>query len=209
MLGLALIMLGWGVDDLRELFLNPARAGLAALALAGVVAVVLSDLDLHPLAQGSHPTGSQSLQLGTLLLFCVFMLWFLPFADRRSILTLQPSYWRYLGLLLCAIGITVRVCALRALGKFFSAYVTLQPGHRLVRHGIYRRIRHPLYLSLLLAPPGIALVFASLLAAPVALLAIVFVWDRIRKEERLLAVRFGLDFEDYRRCAWKLIPHVL
>jgi protein-S-isoprenylcysteine O-methyltransferase Ste14 len=35
----------------------------------------------------------------------------------------------------------------------------------------------------------------------------VFVFDRIRKEERLLTVHFGLEFEDYRRATtWQLIP---
>jgi protein-S-isoprenylcysteine O-methyltransferase Ste14 len=36
-----------------------------------------------------------------------------------------------------------------------------------------------------------------------------FVLDRIRKEERLLAEHFGLEFEDYRRDTWQLIPLVL
>jgi protein-S-isoprenylcysteine O-methyltransferase Ste14 len=207
--GFFLVMLGWGFDNLSALLLNPARGGLAVVALAGVAAVLLFGLDLRPLRRGSTPAGNQSLQLGVLLLLSLSLLWFLPFADRRSILTLKQSYWRYLGLLLCCIGVTVRILALKALGEYFSAYVTLQPNHRLVRHGIYRSIRHPLYLSLLLVPTGIALVFASFLAFPVMLLAIMFVFDRIRKEERLLAAHFGSEFADYRRCAWKLLPHVL
>jgi protein-S-isoprenylcysteine O-methyltransferase Ste14 len=207
--GFFLVMLGWGFDNLSALLLNPARGGLAVVALAGVVAAHLFGLDLWPLRRGSTPAGNQSLQLGVLLLLSLFLLWFLPFADRRSILTLKHSYWRYLGLLLCCIGVAVRLLALKALGEYFSAYVTLQPNHRLVRHGIYRSIRHPLYLSLLLVPTGIALVFASFLALSVMVLATIFVFDRIRREEHMLAVHFGSAFEDYRRCAWTLIPHVL
>ncbi len=94
-------------------------------------------------------------------------------------------------LLLCCIGVAVRVLALKTLGEYFSAYVTLQPNHRLVRHGIYASIRHPLYLSLLLAPTGMALVFASPLALPILALAAIFVLDRIRKEEHLFAAHFG------------------
>jgi protein-S-isoprenylcysteine O-methyltransferase Ste14 len=207
--GIFLVMLGWGFDNLSALLLNPARGGLAVVALAGVAAVHLFGLDLRPLRRGSTPAGNQSLQLGVLLLLSLSLLWFLPFADRRNILTLKHSYWRYLGLLLCCIGVTVRILALKALGEYFSAYVTLQPNHRLVRHGIYSSIRHPLYLSLLLVPTGIALVFASFLALPVMVLAIMFVFDRIRREEHVLAVHFGSEFENYRRCAWTLIPHVL
>ena len=206
---LLLVAFGWGFDDLSTFFLNPARGGLVALILAAGIAALFLGLDLQPIRIGSEPVGDQSLQLGVLLLLSLSLLWFLPFADRRRILTFKPNYWRYLGLLLCCVGVSVRILALKALGGHFSAYVTLQPNHRLVQEGIYNRIRHPLYLSLLLAPSGIALVFASYLALPILALAMAFVLDRIRREERLLAEHFGLEFEDYRRDTWQLIPLVL
>ena len=206
---LLMILLGWGFDDVPQFFSNPARTGMAAVTLAATVAAVLFKLDIHPLRRGVTPAGNQSLQLGVLLLLSVALLWFLPFSDRRGILTLQRFYWRYLGLLLFTIGATVRLLALKALGKYFSAYVTLQPNHQLVRHGIYASIRHPLYLSLLLIPTGIALAFASSLALPIFVLAAAFVFDRIGKEELLLAGCFGAEFADYRRRTWRLIPLVL
>lgn len=174
--------------------------------LAGAVAAILLRLDLRPVRKGLKQLGNQSLQLGILLLLSLFLLWFLPFADRRRILTLSQNYWRYLGLLLCCIGVCVRLLALKALGECFSAYVTLQPNHRLVQDGIYGRVRHPLYLSLLLVPTGVALVFESVLALPILALAAIFVFDRIRKEEHLFAAHFGSEFQDYRRRTWKLIP---
>jgi protein-S-isoprenylcysteine O-methyltransferase Ste14 len=207
--GLLLVAFGWGFNDLSTFLLNPARGGLVVLILAAAITALFLGLDLQPLRRGSKPVGNQNLQLGALLLLSLWLLWFLPFADRRSILTFKENYWRYLGLGLCCIGVSVRILALKALGKYFSAYVTLQPNHRLVRGGIYKHIRHPLYLSLLLAPTGIALVFDSYLALPILALAMVFTFDRIRKEERLLAGHFGLEFEDYKRGTWQLIPLVL
>jgi protein-S-isoprenylcysteine O-methyltransferase Ste14 len=210
--GVLLILLGWGFDDVSGFVSNRARGGLLVVGLAGVVCAVRWGLELQPLRRGLMPAGKQSWQLAALLFLSLILLWFLPFADRRRILTLArnegQNYWRYLGLLLSGVGVTVRVAALRALGEHFSAYVTLQPNHRLVQQGIYRRIRHPLYLSLLLAPTGIALVFASYLALPIFILAVVFVLDRIRKEEQLLAAHFGAEFEDYRRRVWKIVPLV-
>jgi protein-S-isoprenylcysteine O-methyltransferase Ste14 len=201
-----LVLLGWGFDSLPAFFANPARSGLAALTLAAATSAVLLRIDPQPLRRGATPVGHQSLQLGVLLFLSLALLWFLPFADRRKILTLQSTYWRYLGLLLCCGGVAVRLLAMKTLGEYFSAYVTLQPDHRLVQDGIYASIRHPLYLSLLLVPTGIALVFASTLALPILLLAVIFVFDRIRKEERLLAVRFPSEFEKYRHRTWRLIP---
>ena len=208
--GVLLILVGWGLDDMSGFVSNRARGGLLVLGFGGAVCAVRWGLELQPLRKGLMPPGNQSWQLAALLLLSLALLWFLPFADRRRILTFArndwQNYWRDLGLLLSCVGVTVRVMALRALGEHFSAYVTLQPNHRLVQQGIYGRIRHPLYLSLLLAPAGIALVFASYLALPIFILAVVFVVDRIRKEEQLLAAHFGAEFEDYRRRAWKLVP---
>jgi protein-S-isoprenylcysteine O-methyltransferase Ste14 len=201
-----LILLGWGFDDLPAFVMNPARSGFAAIVLAAATAAIFLRIDLHPLRKGTAATGNQNVQLAILLILSLAVLWFLPFADRRKILTLKHEYWRYVGLLLCSIGVAVRVSALKALGEYFSAYVTLQPNHRLVQHGIYATIRHPLYLSLILAPTGIALVFASWLALPILILSLIFVFERIRLEEHLLAAHFGSEFEDYRRRTRKLIP---
>ena len=211
--GVVLVLYGWGFADLAAFFINPARAGLAAVVFLAAVSAVVWRVELHPMRRGSMPVGKQSLQLGILLLVSLFLLWFLPFADRRKILTFQQRHWqnylRYAGLLLCCVGIMTRVLALKALGKYFSAYVTLQPNHRLVQEGIYGRIRHPLYLSLLMAPTGIALVFDSWLALPILVLSAIFVFDRIPREERLLAAHFGREFAAYQRRTRKLIPYAL
>ena len=70
------------------------------MTLAAVITAALCSLNIHPLRRGSRPSGSQSLQLGALLLLSFALLWFLPFADRRQILTLRHEYWRYVGLVL-------------------------------------------------------------------------------------------------------------
>ena len=137
-----LILLGWGFDDALGLFRNPARSGLAVVVFGGAITGIFFHLDFCPLRRGSAPVGWQDLQLGVLLLLSLSLLWFLPFADRRGILTLKHNYWRFLGLFLCCIGVAVRLLSLKALGAYFSAYVTLQPNHRLVQHGIYASIRH-------------------------------------------------------------------
>ena len=109
---------------------------------------------------------------------------------------------------MCIAGGAIRILALRRLGQQFSAYVTLQPEHRLVEEGIYAWIRHPLYLSLLFAGPGVALLFRSELAWPILLVALLFVANRIRSEETLLASHFGVAFSRYRARTWALLPRI-
>jgi protein-S-isoprenylcysteine O-methyltransferase Ste14 len=205
---LGLILFGWGFDSLPAFFMSAPRAGIVVVALTAAIVAAYRKIDFNPLRKGAGEVGKQSWQLGILLLLSLALLWFLPFAEHKEILKLMASSWPYLGLLLFTVGVIVRVAALTMLGENFSAYVTLQPNHRLVQNGIYSRIRHPLYLSLLLIPTGIALVFASLLAVPILILAAAFVFDRMRREDRLLASRFGAEFEDYCRRTRRLIPLV-
>ncbi|HVT82160.1 MAG TPA: isoprenylcysteine carboxylmethyltransferase family protein, partial [Phycisphaerae bacterium] len=80
--------------------------------------------------------------------------------------------------------------------------------HALVQEGIYGSIRHPLYLSLLLVPAGTAMVFASLLALPIFAVSVIFVADRMGREERLLGEAFGAEFRAYQKRTKMLLPGV-
>lgn len=69
----------------------------------------------------------------------------------------------------------------------------------LVANGVYRYTRNPMYLGMALLSLAGALLFASLAAAFVTLVA-VFVIDRtvVRREEAYLQRRFGTEYLDYR-----------
>lgn len=74
-----------------------------------------------------------------------------------------------------------------------------EPG-RLVRDGLFRHSRNPIYLGFALALAGVALVLGS--ASPwLAWLCFVLLTDRwyIRFEEAALRRRFGEEYEAYRR----------
>lgn len=199
---------GWGFSGLPSFFDNPVRTLFVVLVIFCAMCAVALRIETQPVRKGLLPIGGQGLQLAILLALSLFLLGFLPFADGRHLLTFHFSLARYAGLALCAIGASVRLFAMRRLGRHFSAYVTLQPGHHLEQSGIYRAIRHPLYLSLLLLPLGTALVFASWLALPIFILSVIFVADRIRQEEQLLARQFGAAFFAYRQRTRMLLPGI-
>jgi protein-S-isoprenylcysteine O-methyltransferase Ste14 len=205
---LFLLFAGWGLRDLPALFANPARAMFFLFLVAGAALAIALRVEIQPIRKGSVPAGNQNLQLIILFLLSLFLLWFLPYADRHALLSFHSQLARYAGVLLCAMGALIRIFAMRRLGTHFSAYVTLQPAHRLVQEGIYSRIRHPLYLSLLLLPSGIAMVFANWLAAPIFVLSAIFIADRIRQEESLLASQFGAQFLSYAHRTKLLLPGI-
>jgi protein-S-isoprenylcysteine O-methyltransferase Ste14 len=97
----------------------------------------------------------------------------------------------------------------RDLGTHWSASLELKENHRLVTEGIYRRIRHPMYLSLLIFSMGQALALPNYVAGPVSLVAMVlFVAFRLGPEERMLLNEFGDEYEVYRSGSNRLIPGI-
>jgi protein-S-isoprenylcysteine O-methyltransferase Ste14 len=69
--------------------------------------------------------------------------------------------------------------------------------HRLVTAGPYRIVRHPMYVGLVAAAVGGLLVY-RVWALIFVIACLPGAWLKARREDRLLAVRFGPEFEEYR-----------
>jgi protein-S-isoprenylcysteine O-methyltransferase Ste14 len=125
-----------------------------------------------------------------------------------EIWTLDGDAVRWLGVVLLAVGGTLRLWPVFVLGRRFSGLVAIQPGHTLVTDGIYRFIRHPSYLGLLVGALGWVLAFRSGIGVLLAALNLVPLVARIRAEEALLRSQFGAEYEAYRNRTSRLIPGV-
>lgn len=96
-----------------------------------------------------------------------------------------------------------------ALGKNWSIEARTLDDHDLVRTGPYARIRHPIYLAMLLFLLGLAVAlghYAQLLLA----IPLFVVGTRIRTdaEDRLLEQSFGDAFRQYRNSTPALFPKI-
>ncbi len=129
-----------------------------------------------------------------------------PYTDRIGFLTLGGDGIRWLGVVLGAIGGTLRLWPVFVLGKRFSGLVAIQPGHRLVTTGIYAHIRNPSYLGLMIGALGWALAFRSLVGVVLALLNLIPLIARMDSEEALLRSAFGAEYETYYAKTWRHIP---
>lgn len=109
------------------------------------------------------------------------------------------------GVILFALGAVAGIWGLRVLGRSRTPFPTPRPDAELVQSGIYRRIRHPLYSSVMLASLGWAFLWQS--AAALAATAVLFVFfdAKARLEERLLLAKFP-EYEAYRGRTWRFIP---
>jgi protein-S-isoprenylcysteine O-methyltransferase Ste14 len=100
----------------------------------------------------------------------------------------------------------LRIAPVFALGERFSGLAAIQPGHTLVTGGLYRVIRNPSYLGLLVNSLGWALAFRAGVGVVLAVLLVPPLIARIRAEEALLGERFGAEYAAYCARTWRLIP---
>jgi protein-S-isoprenylcysteine O-methyltransferase Ste14 len=94
------------------------------------------------------------------------------------------------------------------LGHRFSGLVAIQPGHQLLTSGVYRVIRHPSYLGLLVNALGWALAFRSMVGVLLTALLLPPLLARIRAEERLLRTQFGGEYDAYCSRTARLLPGI-
>jgi protein-S-isoprenylcysteine O-methyltransferase Ste14 len=115
------------------------------------------------------------------------------------VLSRPTNGWQKLGTGLTIASFLLWATARWQLGQSFS----LKPQAKaLVTHGIYSRVRNPIYTFGMLWIAGVILVLRlpALLVVLVALLPMQFV--RARREARVLEERFGEEYRAYRRRTW-------
>jgi protein-S-isoprenylcysteine O-methyltransferase Ste14 len=114
------------------------------------------------------------------------------------------------GLMIALAGATLRYLAGTWLGDLWSERLRVAPDHRLVRRGLYRRIRNPSYLGMSLVYVGAVIAFHSLSGLLVFLLGLApALAYRIHLEEALLERNFGDEYREYARRTKRLIPYIL
>jgi protein-S-isoprenylcysteine O-methyltransferase Ste14 len=110
-----------------------------------------------------------------------------------------------LGLLVY--GAAFRWNAILTLGSFFTTNVAICRDHRLVRHGIYRVLRHPSYTGTLLILTGIALSTNNWINAALVLVpCTAALLHRIQIEEAALLEAFGQEYRNFCRSTSRLLP---
>jgi protein-S-isoprenylcysteine O-methyltransferase Ste14 len=134
---------------------------------------------------------------------------YLPaYTDRRDLWTIDSDTIRWVGVALFAAGGALRIWPVFVLGNRFSGLVAIQPGHALVTSGVYRVIRHPSYLGLLMNSLGWSLAFRSGVGVILPALLIPPLHARISADENLLRSQFGDDYNAYCSQTSRLIPGI-
>ena len=113
------------------------------------------------------------------------------------------------GAVCLAIGLWLFYRSHADLGANWSITLEVREQHQLITHGVYRRIRHPMYAALALYAIGQALVIPNWVAGPSNLIAFaVLLALRVRAEEKMMVQQFGDEYAAYQARTKRLVPRV-
>ncbi|MEK9177411.1 MAG: isoprenylcysteine carboxylmethyltransferase family protein [Patescibacteria group bacterium] len=126
-----------------------------------------------------------------------------------SIVVAQTKFSIVLGIGLTAFGLAVSIWSRIALGSNWSHTIVLVKEHKLVTHGPYAYMRHPIYTGLLLMFFGTAVALGTLGGMIGFGLMFVSCWVKLISEERLMIREFPHEYLHYSRRVKRLIPYFL
>jgi protein-S-isoprenylcysteine O-methyltransferase Ste14 len=113
------------------------------------------------------------------------------------------------GFIIVALGLTIRLVAIRTLAEQFTYTVKIIENHRLITTGIYSSIRHPSYLGQSLIFLGCGMAFANWASMTFLFLPnFIAALYRISVEEKVLIEHFPERYRDYIAKTKLLIPGI-
>jgi protein-S-isoprenylcysteine O-methyltransferase Ste14 len=99
--------------------------------------------------------------------------------------------------------------SLHDLGRGFSPSLEIRHDHQLITAGIYRQIRHPMYLGFLLWALAQVMLLPNWIAGPAALVGwTVLFASRVRREEDMMLQEFGDQYRVYMARTARIVPGI-
>jgi len=143
--------------------------------------------------------------VGSLILPVLYLFtpW-LSFADYRL-----PAIMPSCGAVLMVAALWLFYRSHSDLGQNWSVTLELRKDHQLIRNGVYRSIRHPMYSSIFLWDLAQGLLLQNWLAGWTALVTFALMYFvRMPREESLMSEFFGREYRDYMRQTGRLVPRL-
>jgi protein-S-isoprenylcysteine O-methyltransferase Ste14 len=183
-----------------------------AIVLVGSLAIVIIPASLHHRGGEIKVVKSRKGRMERVLLTLTSLGFFLPIVWVATPVLqfanypLRPVSF-IAGTFCLALGLWLLYRSHADLGANWSITLEVREKHQLITQGIYRHVRHPMYLALLLYSLGQALVLPNWVAGPSYLVAFALLFAlRVGPEERMMLEAFGKDYEAYMARTKRLVP---
>jgi len=118
-----------------------------------------------------------------------------------------PDFLSWLGVPTFIIAIWLLWRSHADLARNWSVTTEIKEGHKLVTGGVFRYIRHPMYLAHFLWGIAQLLLIENWIAGPASLVVFLPLYLlRVGKEERLMLKEFGDEYLSYMKRTGRLFP---
>lgn len=154
---------------------------------------------------------------GTLEIVLLSLMWIAFFVPLIWIAVPAFSFAEYrlgagplvAGIVCFAAGLWLFFRSHADLGTNWSITLEVRDQHQLITHGVYRRIRHPMYTAFFLYSIGQALVIPNWVVGPSSLVPFTILFAcRVGSEERMMVEQFGDEYTAYVTRSKRLVPGI-
>ena len=107
------------------------------------------------------------------------------------------EYLQAIGFIIGAVGAFFIITGILTLGKYFTASITPKG---LVTHGIYSKVRHPIFIGVILVYLGMELIFQSIYGLLLVFFVLIpfYIYSAI-EEEKILSKKFKDEYSTYKK----------
>lgn len=123
--------------------------------------------------------------------------------SNSNIIINQPNYKKIstvIGIFFIVLSICTTTLSLITLGRSYSPLLEVPEDRKLIQSGIYKYVRHPMYLGLVLGLIGFQFIQPNAIGIATTVGMILTVLGcRIPQEEKELIKKFGQKYIDYKK----------
>ena len=113
----------------------------------------------------------------------------------------------FVGIVLMLLGLFFRIYAVITLREYYTRTLKTITNQKIIAKGMYKFIRHPGYLGLILIWIGAGVSSNNYLALIIISILTISVYQfRIINEEKMLIEAFGDEYIKYKKNTWRLLP---
>ena len=168
--------------------------------------IVFVDIMIRPLQDEKKDPQSDKYTVILILLFLGNPFFLIASViERKELIDTYFSIWNQdfisiLGILLFSLSGIVMILGRLELGKFGTAKLNIQEWHELIEKGLYKYIRHPIYLGDIISGLAFFIAFNSIIISIIyAILLFIIYNQRANYEEKILLMNFGQNYKDYQK----------
>jgi protein-S-isoprenylcysteine O-methyltransferase Ste14 len=102
----------------------------------------------------------------------------------------------------------IQIWVMKTLGDNYSQEIVVKKNHLLVTKGFYGYVRHPFYMSQIIADISVGIALLSWIVLPLVIIQIPLLVMRAQKEDELFEKYFQEEYKKYKKKTGFIFPYI-